>query len=283
MSASDAGTERIASFVALERRVRSLERSVDFYVRGLGFERHDSRELPDLEADALLALGEERIALFTFDGHDEVAQVAGPDIRFQHVAIVTRDMVDSFRALQVVAPVPITRGGPQRLPAASGGATAFKFRDPDGHPLELIEFTAASCPARWRVPSGGRSTLGIDHAALSVSQVGPSIRFYEDIGFRVAARQINRGPAQAKLDGLDRAEVEVVAMKLPGAPAVHLELLCYTTPPAFRAASFASPGHSTTTDRLAWASAAQSDVLVDPDGHLHHRLGPTAQQRRSSA
>ena len=34
----------------------------------------------------------------------------------------------------------ISTDGPQLLPASSGGVTAYKFRDPEGHPLELIAF-----------------------------------------------------------------------------------------------------------------------------------------------
>lgn len=36
-----------------------------------------------------------------------------------------------------------------RLPESSGGVTAFKFRDPDGHPLELLAFPDGKVPSRW--------------------------------------------------------------------------------------------------------------------------------------
>jgi catechol 2,3-dioxygenase-like lactoylglutathione lyase family enzyme len=236
-----------------------------------------------LQGDATLVLGDERILLTEMDEAGRIESVPsefpGPDVRFQHVAIVTRDIAGSFRDLQVVAPTPITRGGPQRLPEASGGATAFKFRDPDGHPLELIEFAEANCPQRWRKLLGGQPTRGIDHAAVSVSHIERSIRFYERMGFEVAARQTNSGPEQARLDGLDRVEVEVVAMKLAGSAGVHLELLGYTTPPAIRPASIPGAGRAGTEDRIAWASARDATVLVDPDGHLHDRLGPDARRR----
>ncbi len=40
--------------------------------------------------------------------------------------------------------------GPERLPARSGGVSAFKFRDPDGHPLELLAFPPEAVPPIWR-------------------------------------------------------------------------------------------------------------------------------------
>lgn len=263
---------KTTGFFALERHVRSLERSIDFYVRGLGFtcERHHGEHA--LAADVILTLGQERIALSAVENAEEViAQVPGPDVRFQHLAIVTRDMSMAVQRLQVLAPIPITRGRPQRLPRASGGATAFKFRDPDGHPLELIEFATGQCPDRWRHRAGNDETLGIDHAAISVSRVEQSIGFYCGLGFSVQTRQVNRGVEQGRLDGLDEledVEVEVVALVASGPPSVHLELLAYAKPAAFgqrrdkRAPSRAA-------DCLTWFGAPSMTCFADPDGHVN--------------
>ena len=67
---------------------------------------------------------------------------------------------------------PISTSGPQLLPAASGGVSAFKFRDPEGHPLELIAFPPGAVPPQWQTAShgcvsGNRSLggLGFRHCA----------------------------------------------------------------------------------------------------------------------
>ncbi len=51
----------------------------------------------------------------------------------------------------------ISTDGPQRLPPSSGGVAAFKFRDPDGHPLELLAFPDRKWPAHWQSPAERRS------------------------------------------------------------------------------------------------------------------------------
>ena len=221
--------------------------------------------------------------------------------RFQHVAVVASDMDRAYGQLQSVAPVPISRGGPQRLPAASGGVRAFKFRDPDGHPLELIEFPAGSGDQRWQAAKTRRRagpTLGIDHSAISVSDVERSVAYYQQLGFTVGARQRNSGAEQARLDGLDSSEVEVVALLPVDRSGPHLELLGYQTPqPISVPVGKPGVGAQVTRDRLVWQLAepqapglvavppdaahatpralsapvagAHVGLLVDPDGHLH--------------
>ncbi len=74
--------------------------------------------------------------------------------------------------------VPITEGGPQRLPLAAGGVTAYKFRDPEGHPVELIHFPPGSGDPAWQRPMPGAVTLGYDHSAISVADADRSAAFY---------------------------------------------------------------------------------------------------------
>lgn len=265
---------RVLRFVALRRSVSKLARSVAFYCDGLGFEVADSG--PDSAHEIVLALGAERLMLtLRHPATPRPSPVAGPDLRFQHVAIVASDMDAAFARLQRLAPVAISRGGPQQLPAASGGVRAFKFRDADGHPVELIEFPPGQGAPRWH--DGRRDaapTLGIDHAAISVADVDRSIAFYRSLGLRIASRQLNRGAEQARLDGLETAEVDVVAL-VPAQPdSPHLELLAYRTPKPV-----SGVGHAPrAADQVIWqASCAapgggQPRLVPDPDGHLNGLL-----------
>lgn len=264
----------VLRFVALRRSVADLQRSVAFYCDGLGFEIADNEST---SGEIVIVLGAQRIVLVECNS-GSVALVPGPDVQFQHVAIVASDMRSAFARLQKETPAAISRGGPQRLPAASGGACAFKFRDPDGHPLELIEFPSGQGAARWSaVPRRDDGpTLGIDHAAISVSNVDRSIAFYEQLGFRLGSRQTNRGAEQARLDGLTVAEVEVVALFPSQAISPHLELLGYRIPEPV-CGDGAGPAAA---DRLIWQAHAmyhaaspvvdgQHVAVTDPDGHLH--------------
>lgn len=270
----------VLRFVTLRRHATDLRRAVAFYCDGLGFKIASNE---GASGEAVLALGAQRIVLVAREaGVPAASSVAGPDVRFQHVAIVASDMQAAFERLQTQAPVPISLGGPQRLPAASGGACAFKFRDPDGHPLELIEFPDGKGAACWRVSRRHPDdcpTIGIDHAAISVSNVARSIAFYERLGFKLHARQINRGAEQARLDGLDvhDAVVAVVALVAAHESTPHLELLGYRAPEPIRRDANARAA----ADHLVWQAQATHNAMgpdvtrrhpkfvADPDGHLN--------------
>jgi catechol 2,3-dioxygenase-like lactoylglutathione lyase family enzyme len=195
----------------------SPARTADFFVAALGFSRADYP--PGLAGGAItLRLGPSRLDLTLAGPHARPYPKALPpwSARFQHLAIVTPDMASAMQRLrQTPGWTAISRGGPQRLPASSGGVTAFKFRDPDGHPLELISFP------------GGDNAPRIDHSAISVADTARSVAFYRSLGAKLGARSINRGPEQDRLDGRRGVDVAVTALIPPAAPAPHIELLCY--------------------------------------------------------
>jgi catechol 2,3-dioxygenase-like lactoylglutathione lyase family enzyme len=91
-----------------------------------------------------------------------------------------------------------SRSHPQglNLPATSGGVSAFKFRDPEGHPLELIAVPPGAVPPQWRMASQN-VCLGIDHSAISVSSTATSIDFYESLGLDRGGGSLNVGREQA--------------------------------------------------------------------------------------
>jgi len=180
-----------------------------------------------------LELGAQRIKLLQFvdqPGRDYPAASKASDIVFQHFAIVVADMAQAMTRLsQVPGWTPITRKGPQQLPASSGGVTAFKFRDPEGHPLELLAFPPDNTPAHWQNRQGHGPFLGIDHSAISVADGERSAAFYESLGLKRSGQSVNDDPAQARLDHLDHPRAEVIAME-PARAAPHVELLCYGDP-----------------------------------------------------
>lgn len=223
-----------------------------------------------------LELGAQRIELlqFALPGRPYPAGTLASDLLFQHCAVVVRDMPEAFHRLSAVGGwTAISRHGPQRLPVSSGGVTAFKFRDPEGHPLELLAFPAAGLPAHWRQASDNDPCLGIDHTAISVADGAASVAFYQALGLRVAGASTNAGAEQASLDGLPGPQVEVTALAAEQATP-HLELLCYRrTQPGVPADVRPSDIAAT---RLLWQArsvpgtrsrAGDPQALVDPDGH----------------
>jgi catechol 2,3-dioxygenase-like lactoylglutathione lyase family enzyme len=179
----------------------------------------------------LLRLGGERIELLEFTdsaGRPYPPGSTSTDLWFQHMAIVVDDMACAHQRVMANRRFrPISRDGPVRLPESSGGVTAFKFRDHDGHPLELLAFPEGRVPGEWHSANGARSFLGVDHTAIAVSDSASSTRFFRSVfGFDVGTRTENRGPEQAALDDVDDVHVSVTRLAVD-LPAPRLELLHY--------------------------------------------------------
>ena len=231
--------------------VSDLDRATAFYTAALGFAAEEER-LQEGEAFArlmgvegarararTLRLGLERIELLAFEpaGSAYPFKSHSPDLWFQHFAIIVSDMEAAFARLQAAGGfVPISVGGPVVLPASSGGVTAFKFRDPDGHPLELLAFADGGAPEKWRGRTEAGPCLGVDHSAIAVADTGRSEAFYVGmLGLQVSGRSLNKGVEQERLDGTFNAVVEVTGLGFGEDAGPHVELLCYRVPPTGQA------------------------------------------------
>lgn len=223
------------------------DRLAAFYVSALGFQISEDQQysgpsfsrligLNEAKGRSLrLRLGGQSIELLTFAnaGAPYPIGCASNDLRFQHIAIVVSDIHAAYeRLMQHEGWTPITRPAPQQLPPTSGGVTAFKFRDPEGHPLELLAFPPNKLPPAWQsASSAGSPCLGIDHSAIIVANTGRSVAFYRDVlGFAIAGRSLNSGAEQIRLDSVPEAVVEVTSLDPKPVTTPHLELLCYVSP-----------------------------------------------------
>lgn len=258
----------------------------NFYESALGFERIRAEHLGGTEfenlmrvrggADAIiLGLGEEIVELlqFEFPGHPYPAGSSASDLLFQHFAIVVSDMEQAWQRLRAAGGwSAITRDAPQLLPKTAGGVSAFKFRDPDGHPLELLAFPTGNAPSKWRKVDGNAIFLGIDHSALSVADTVRSSAFYEHFGFKVSAHSFNHGKEQDALDGIPEVQVEVTALASADSNP-HIEILCYRSTGKGRPLAYNSNDIAATRLILEHSgSGAESrksapSGLLDPDGH----------------
>jgi catechol 2,3-dioxygenase-like lactoylglutathione lyase family enzyme len=226
----------------------------------------------------------QQLELLAFDksGGAYPPDVPANDLRFQHFAIVVADMQKAYTRLQKCSGwSPITEPAPQLLPVSSGSVGAFKFRDPEGHPLELIAFAQENLPAIWTLRPGGAVFLGIDHSAISVSDTARSIQFYhERLGFAVSGGSCNRGIEQERLDGLKNTLVEVTALSPGSGGPPHLELLFYRNPAPRQPIRPVLASNDIAATRLIlemsedW-SCDTAQLIHDPDGHALMLLGHT--------
>jgi catechol 2,3-dioxygenase-like lactoylglutathione lyase family enzyme len=295
----------VASLSRIVLICRDGECLSEFYARAFGFAPvADSSEVDadfarligharETVRTRTLRLGSEHVTLAQPEpaGRLYPAGVPGWSSQFQHFAIVVSDMAAAFAVLRAIPGwTAISTGGPQMLPESSGGVTAFKFRDPEGHPLELLAFPPNATPAGWMVRAEKKPFLGIDHSAISVAETARSVAFYERLGLTRIAGSLNAGPEQGRLDGLADAVVEVTALA-PQQRVPHVELLCYrgdfarheavtgatdvaatelvfaVTPEAF-AATIRRNAAAVVSGPIVSQRGCSLVLLRDPDGHL---------------
>ena len=225
--------------------VSDLDRSVDFYKRVLAFEKVSEHESAGEAIEHLfgvfgartrtarLRLGDEYLELTEYlapAGRAAPADARSNDLWFQHVAIIVTDMDRAYAHLRQHK-VRHASSGPQRLPdwnKNAGGIRAFYFRDPDGHPLEILQFPAGKGDPKWH-GSSDRLFLGIDHTAIVVSDTDTSLQFYRDtLGMRVAGESENYGPEQERLNNVFGARLRITALRAASGPGI--EFLEYLAP-----------------------------------------------------
>ena len=223
---------------------------------------------------------------------------------FQHSCLVVNSMEAALAALQpafAAGRIKLISSAPQRLPdwnIDAAGIVAYKFRDPEGHPLELLQFPPDKGGARWHVAAPG-PLLGIDHSAIGIADTAASCRFYRELlGLSAGGDGVNSGPEQDGLDGLQGTRVHITGHRCPTGAGV--ECLDYREPTggrpmpadqgiqdlahwqlrlrvadlaaiAERAEAFGgrliSPGIVELADQAALIGATRALQLADPDGH----------------
>ena len=290
--------------------VSDMERSLAFYTQVLPFTVEADTEVAGAEWERLtgifgvrlrtvrLRLGEEHLELTEFLAASTPGRPAPVDARsndrwFQHVAIIVRDMDSAYRVLRAHR-VRSASTAPQLLPKTIPGAAgirAFYFKDPDGHPLEILQFPPDKGDPKWRQREG--LFLGIDHTAIVVENTDRSLGFYRDLlGFRVAGESRNAGVEQEHLNNVEGASLRITGLRSPAGPGVELleylrpidgrpypqderpnDLVHWQTTVRVRALSPLGPRLDSAEVRRVSRPARNSDapggILVrDPDGHV---------------
>ena len=224
--------------------VSDMNRAVAFYTSVLSFEQVSDVEVAGREYELLsgvfgarqrvvrLRLGDEAIELTEFlapKGLPIPADMRANDRAFQHIAIIVSDMGEAYARLRA-AGVAHASTGPQTLPAwnrNAAGISAFYFRDPDGHFLEILHFPPDKGEPKWHRVD--RLFLGIDHTAIVSSDTDASLRLYRDaFGLAVAGGSENYDIEQERLNNVFGARLRITTLRAASGPGI--ELLEYLAP-----------------------------------------------------
>ncbi len=245
LAVSPASAQLVESADAIGITVSDMDRAVDFYSKVLTFDKISDTEVTGDNYEHLegvfglrtrivrMRLGNEFIVLTEYlapRGRPIPVDSRSNDRWFQHIAIIVCDMDKAYRLLRQNK-VEHASSGPQRLPGwnkNAGGIWAFYFKDPDGHPVEVLQFPADKGPEKWH-RSTDQLFLGIDHTAIVVADTDASLRFYRDLlGMRVAGESENYGTEQEHLNNVFGARLRITPLRSSGGPGI--ELLEYLAP-----------------------------------------------------
>jgi catechol 2,3-dioxygenase-like lactoylglutathione lyase family enzyme len=262
--------------------VSDLNKIVPFFEETLTFKKVSEYELegdglqqlfgiPDstLRLKAVqMQLGGESIELLEFESGREGRPVPedsrSNDLWFQHIAVVVSDMEAAYRRLREHK-VQYVSTAPQLLPdylPAAAGISAFYFRDPDGHNLEIINFPPGKGQARWQQAAGGLF-LGIDHTAIGIDETDLQLKFYQDLlGLAVGGNSENYGVEQEHLNQVFGAHLLITG--LHARKGFGVEFLDYLAPPGGRK----YPAGSRPTDLWHW----HTSIRVSDIDQVYRRL-----------
>jgi len=260
--AQSASTEAVSHVVV---PVSDLARADSFYTEALSFVPGEAAR----PSSIVLHLGREAIELVQRRGRPIPVDSRSNDSWFQHLAIVVSDIDRAYAVVQRAGAVPISTA-PQELPAwnpQAGGIRAVYFRDPDGHPLELIQYPAGKGEPRWQEKD--RLFLGIDHTAIAAGDTDRSIAFYRDrLGLHIAGMSENWGTEQERLSAVPGAHVRITTLHSKSGPGI--ELLHYLIPRDGRPMPSDTGIDDLWSEEIALISGELSipeERLRDPDGH----------------
>jgi catechol 2,3-dioxygenase-like lactoylglutathione lyase family enzyme len=244
LGAAGADPVQVTAVDSIGLTVSDMDRAVDFYTSVLTFEKISDVEVSGRPYELLegvfgarmrvvrLRLGDETIELTEYlapKGRPIPVDTRPNDRTFQHVAVIVSDMDQAYRRLRE-RKVEHASTAPERLPdwnRNAGGISAFYFRDPDRHFVEILHFPAGKGLEKWH--RSDRLFLGIDHTAIVVDDTDRSLRFYRDaLGMTVAGESENYDTEQEHLNNVFGARLRITAVRASKGPGV--ELLEYLAP-----------------------------------------------------
>lgn len=238
-------TPLVSAVDAVSMTVSDADRAADFYSRVLHFQKISDKEVAGEDYEHLegvfgvrmrvvrMQLGDEQIELTEYlapKGRPIPPDARSNDRSFQHIAIIVSDMDKAYAWLRQNK-VEHASSGPQRLPDwnhNAAGIRAFYFKDPDGHPLEILQFPPDKGLTKWHQTSA-ELFLGIDHTAIVVDDTDASLKFYRDLlGMHIVGQSENYGTEQEHLNNVFGAHLRITSLR--AGAGLGIELLEYLAP-----------------------------------------------------
>jgi catechol 2,3-dioxygenase-like lactoylglutathione lyase family enzyme len=235
----------VSAVDAVSMTVSDVDRAADFYLRVLHFRKISDQEVAGEDYEHLegvfglrmrmvrMQLGDEQIELTEYlapKGRPIPPDARNNDRSFQHIALIVSDMDKAYAWLRQNK-VEHASSGPQRLPdwnQNAAGIRAFYFKDPDGHPLEILQFPPDKGLAKWHRTSA-ELFLGIDHTAIVVDDTEASLKFYQGLlGMKIVGQSENYGTEQEHLNNVFGAHLRITSLRAAAGPGI--ELLEYLAP-----------------------------------------------------
>ena len=273
-SLSISAQPKVSGIESVGITVSDLNITLPFYTNVLYFEKLSDDTLNSSQYSTLvkvenakvrivkLKLGDEKIELIDFispEGKSYPEDSHSNDLWFQHIALITNNM-DSAYAWLKLNDVKNISVEPQLLPEwnkNAGGIKAFYFQDPDGHPLEILEFPKDKGNAKWHKISNSLF-LGIDHTAIAVSNTDESLKFYRDVlGMVVGGKSENYGIEQARLNNVESAHLRITGLHSDFGPGI--EFLNYLSPKGGKS----YPDDIKANDLIHWQTKLTTDDIDD--------------------
>ncbi len=172
--------------------VSDLQKARRFYEDLLGF-----AEPYDLKRDD----GSVSLAFIKINDEQTIELSTGPrkqDGQLSHIAVYT-DSAEGMREYLASRGVTV----PDKVPTGKIGNLNFTIRDPDGHWVEIVQYT----PDSWATQRRGkylpatRVATHMPHVGVTIAALDPSVKFYGDIlGFREFWRGSSNGKVLSWVD-----------------------------------------------------------------------------------
>ena len=206
---------RITGVAHIALWVHDIERSRAFYKDFLGFGEPYRLDNPDGSLALTFIKVNDRQYLELFP------EKAASTDRLNHISFETDD-AEGLRSYLAARGIQV----PDKVTKARIGNLGFNVTDPDGHTVELTQYTPDGWSARekGRFMDGPRISKRMAHLGISVRALEPCLKFYRDVlGFQ----EIWRGSRDGKT-------LDWVNLKTPDGED-YLELMLYGETPSLTA------------------------------------------------
>jgi catechol 2,3-dioxygenase-like lactoylglutathione lyase family enzyme len=194
--------------------VSDLQKARRFYEDFLGFaEPYDLKHDDGSVSLAFVKINDDQTIELSTDPPKQDGQLS-------HIAFYT-DSAEGMREYLASRGIKV----PDKVPRGKIGNLNFTIKDPDGHSVEIVEYTPDSWATQQRgkyIPAT-RIADHMPHVGVTIAALDPSMQFYGDIlGFR----EFWRGSSSGKV-------LSWVDMRVPDGED-YLEFMLYANPPDAR-------------------------------------------------